>query len=72
MATTGRKFSDYYNELDTSVKKRYQEKLNRIRENFDDPYTFGPGPWYHRIHATYQVPRYLQLPHQYSQSLYQG
>ena len=32
------------NQFDTSVKKRYQEKLNSIGENFNDPYTFGPGP----------------------------
>ena len=37
MVTAGRKFSEYYNELDISVKKRYQEKLNSIGENIDDP-----------------------------------
>ena len=44
MATAGRNFSHYNNELDISVKKRYQEKLNSIGENFGNPYTFGPGP----------------------------
>ena len=44
MDTAGWKFSEYYNELDTSVKKRYQKKLKSIGENVDDPYIFGPGP----------------------------
>ena len=44
MDTAGRKFSEYCNELDTSVKKRYQEKLKSIGENVDNPYIFGPGP----------------------------
>ena len=44
MDTVGQKFSEYYNELDISVKKRYQEKLKSIRENVDDPYIFRPGP----------------------------
>ena len=43
MDTAGQKFSEYYNELDTSVKKRYQKKLKSIEENVDDPYIFGPG-----------------------------
>ena len=34
MDTAGWKFSEYYDELDTSVKKRYQEKTKlRIRSN---------------------------------------
>ena len=44
MDTAGWKFSEYYNELDTSVKKRYQKKLKSIGENVDDPCIFGPGP----------------------------
>ena len=44
MDTAGRKFSEYYNELDTSVKKRYQEKLKNIGVNVDSPYIFGPVP----------------------------
>ena len=40
MAQIVRKYPDYYYELDSNVKIRYQEKLSRLRENIDDPYTF--------------------------------
>ena len=40
MAQIVRKYSDYYYELDSNVKIRYQEKLSRLGENIDDPYTF--------------------------------
>lgn len=39
-----RKYSDYYEQLETDVKKRYQEKLDSIGERVDDPYTFDSGP----------------------------
>lgn len=39
----GRKYSDYYNQLDESVKNRYNDKLDRIGVGVDDPYTFSSG-----------------------------
>ena len=38
-----RKFSDYYIQLEVDAKKRYQEKLDSIAREVDDPYTFGTG-----------------------------
>ena len=40
---TGRKYSDYYEQLDASAKARYQQKLNSFGEDVDNPYTFDYG-----------------------------
>ena len=34
----GRKFSEYYDQLDKYTKERYEEKLNYIGPEVDDPY----------------------------------
>lgn len=41
--SAGRKYSDYYKQLEDSVKKRYNDKLDSINIGVDDPYTFSPG-----------------------------
>ena len=33
----GRKFSEYYEQLDKYTKERYEEKLNYIGPEIDDP-----------------------------------
>ena len=38
-----RKYSDYYEQLQDDVKKRYNDKLSSIGEGVDDPYTFSSG-----------------------------
>ena len=38
-----RKFSEYYAQLELDAKQRYQEKLDSIGRQVDDPYTFGTG-----------------------------
>ena len=45
MAQEGRKprYSDYYHELESSTKARYQKKLVSLGEDGDDPYTFELG-----------------------------
>ena len=42
-AASGRKYSEYYSQLDNCVKTRYSEKLKSIGESVDDPYTFAPS-----------------------------
>ena len=39
--SVGRKYSDYYSQLDESAKKRYSDKINSIGLQVDDPYTFN-------------------------------
>jgi len=43
MAQDGRKYSDYYHELESSMKARYLEKLDSIGQNVSDPYSFESG-----------------------------
>ena len=38
-----RKYSEYYEQLQNDVKKRYNDKLSSIGEGVDDPYTFSYG-----------------------------
>ena len=38
---SSRKYSKYYFQLDDTAKGRYVAKMNRIRPNADDPYTFS-------------------------------
>ena len=39
-----RKYSDYYKQLEVDAKKRYNEKLDSLGRQMDDPYTFNPRP----------------------------
>ena len=39
-----RKYSEYYRQLDMNSKKRYNEKLDSLGTQLDDPYTFYPRP----------------------------
>ena len=38
------KYSEYYRQLDMNSKKRYNEKLDSLGTQLDDPYTFDPRP----------------------------
>ena len=37
----GRKYSDYYQQLEESVQIRYNAKLDSVGAGVDDPYTFS-------------------------------
>ncbi len=41
--SVGRKYSGYYQQLEDDVKNRYNDKLNSIGVEVDDPYTFSSG-----------------------------
>ena len=41
--SVGRRYSNYYEQLEDNVKKRYNDKLDTIGLEVDDPYTFSSG-----------------------------